>query len=203
MYSFSLSQKQAASTNLVLVNAYPLDVDPEQTSKALEAAATFPNAQVVLFNSGVDKFFYRGLHLKIFPGFGKKKKTQSHAAHVKPSGRHAQLKKRIRKSGVLPALLSIKRIYSKFREQQISYDAFIQSRKDSESRDNFSFTTEINKKNLVVISPHMDREGFYKRFPQGVLFREWKSAFNQLKKLYTQPKVAVLPYSPLQIPVVR
>ena len=52
-------------TDLVVVNAYPLDSDPIQTSKALWCRRLFPNARFVVVNPAVDGICYHGLFDRI------------------------------------------------------------------------------------------------------------------------------------------
>ena len=50
---------------MVIVNAYPLDSDPIQTSKALWCRRYFPNARFVVVNPAVDGICYHGLYDRI------------------------------------------------------------------------------------------------------------------------------------------
>lgn len=51
--------------DVVVVNAYPLDSDPIQTSKALWCRRHFPNARFVVVNPAVDGICYHGLYDRI------------------------------------------------------------------------------------------------------------------------------------------
>ena len=50
-----------AETNLVVLNCYPLDSDPIQTSKALWASEHFENAYILAINPACDGICYHGL----------------------------------------------------------------------------------------------------------------------------------------------
>ena len=52
-------------TDLVVVNAYPLDSDPIQNSKALWCRRLFPNARFVVINPAMDGICYHGLFDRI------------------------------------------------------------------------------------------------------------------------------------------
>lgn len=54
-----------AKTDLVVVNAYPLDSDPIQTGKALWCRPYFPNARFLVVNPAVDGICYHGLFDRI------------------------------------------------------------------------------------------------------------------------------------------
>ncbi len=64
-YGTVIPQNLRREADLVVVNAYPLDSDPIQTSKALWAAKYFDHAYTVAVNPAVDGICYHGLFDRI------------------------------------------------------------------------------------------------------------------------------------------
>ena len=61
IYGTVIPDELAAKTDLVVVNAYPLDSDPIQTGKALWCRKHFPKARFLVVNPAVDGICYHGL----------------------------------------------------------------------------------------------------------------------------------------------
>jgi lactate racemase len=64
-FGTSIPESLQTETDLVVVNAYPLDSDPIQTGKALWCRRFFPNARFVVVNPAVDGICYHGLFDRI------------------------------------------------------------------------------------------------------------------------------------------
>lgn len=65
LFGTEVPENLRAETDLVVVNAYPLDSDPIQTSKALWCRKLFPNARFIVVNPAVDGICYHGLYERI------------------------------------------------------------------------------------------------------------------------------------------
>jgi nickel-dependent lactate racemase len=65
IFGTEIPENLREKTDLVVVNAYPLDSDPIQTSKALWCRRYFPNARFVVVNPAVDGICYHGLYDRI------------------------------------------------------------------------------------------------------------------------------------------
>lgn len=65
IFGTEISETLRSTTDLVVVNAYPLDSDPIQTGKALWCRRYFPNARFVVVNPAVDGICYHGLYDRI------------------------------------------------------------------------------------------------------------------------------------------
>ncbi len=65
LFGTTIPETLRAETDLVVVNAYPLDSDPIQTSKALWCRRHFPKARFVVVNPAVDGICYHGLYDRI------------------------------------------------------------------------------------------------------------------------------------------
>ncbi len=65
VFGTTIPEAMYASTDLVVVNAYPLDSDPIQTSKALWCRRLFPKARFIVVNPAVDGICYHGLYDRI------------------------------------------------------------------------------------------------------------------------------------------
>jgi len=53
---------------------------------------------------------------------------------------------------------------------------------------------------FVLLSRHFPKGEFYSRYANGALFDHWEDIVDQLKKRYEKASVAVIPYSPIQLP---
>jgi lactate racemase len=65
IYGTEIPEPLKTETDLVVVNAYPLDSDPIQTGKALWCRRHFPKARFVVVNPAVDGICYHGLYDRI------------------------------------------------------------------------------------------------------------------------------------------
>lgn len=65
IFGTTIPDELRAETDLVVVNAYPLDADPIQTGKALWCRAQFAKARFVAVNPAVDGICYHGLFDRI------------------------------------------------------------------------------------------------------------------------------------------
>jgi len=65
LFGTTIPEALPTKTDLVVVNAYPLDSDPIQTSKALWCRRLFPKARFLVVNPAVDGICYHGLFDRI------------------------------------------------------------------------------------------------------------------------------------------
>jgi hypothetical protein len=60
IYHTEIPQKLRRTTDILLLNAYPLDADPNQITKSLWPRSLFPQAQTILFDPASDGLAYHG-----------------------------------------------------------------------------------------------------------------------------------------------
>jgi len=83
---------------------------------------------------------------------------------------------------------------------KLDYDSFLKMKKKEEPT-NIPKKGEIkSKEDFVLLSSNFPKGEFYKQYPDGALFENWEDLINQLKRFYHEAKVAVIPYSPIQLP---
>ena len=61
VYSTPIPERDVAGTDIVFINAYPLDYDPVQVGKSTWAVGLFKNAYKVMINAASDGILYHGL----------------------------------------------------------------------------------------------------------------------------------------------
>jgi len=203
-YTFTVRRDMAEKTDIVLLNAYPLDMDPDQLLKAVAPAIVFPHARVVLYNEATDGTMFRGLNVKSRSLTGGKGCRVGRSFLPQPAGnRKRMLRRIIRKSRILPLALKVPGLFEKMRRQQRNYEAhqmYCEAvRPDERYREN---SDAVHNDSLIVVSPHLSPVDFYRRFPDGRLFKNWQQARHTLESMVPDARIAVLPSAPLQIPEV-
>ena len=205
LYAFKISRDLAEQTDIVLINSYPLDVDPDQLLKAAAPAVAFPNAQVVLINAALDENMYRGINVKSKSLAGKKGYRAGRTfLPISSSPRKRMIREMIRKSRIVPLATRIPPVYRRLRDMQRNYTAFTE---ECERRDKIWHGSRrgaiMSRDDLIVISPSLCEADFYRRFPDGLLFRTWDKARTALKDFHKNPGVVALHSGTLQIPVIE
>ena len=67
--------------------------------------------------------------------------------------------------------------------------------------DNIPEKVEIKSKgDFILLSSGYPKGEFYRHHSNGALFDNWADLIDQLKLLHNSAKVAVIPYSPIQLP---
>jgi len=57
-----------------------------------------------------------------------------------------------------------------------------------------------SKDDFVLLTSNFPKSKFYKSYPNGAMFESWEELISQLESLHHEPKVVVIPYSPIQLP---
>ena len=84
---------------------------------------------------------------------------------------------------------------------KVDYETFLKMKENEPEQTNIAKEGEIkSKKDFVLLSSNFPKAEFYKQNPNGAMFENWADLIDQLEKLYQEAKVAVIPYSPIQIP---
>jgi len=202
LYSFEISKDMADKTDIVLINSYPLDVDPDQLLKAAAPAVAFPNAQVVLVNAAIDENMYRGINVKSKSLTGKKGYRAGRSFLPVSSGPGKRMiRDIIRKSRVIPLATQIPPVYKRLRDMQRKYSVFAEECKGRDKQWHGSRRSAIQSKDdLIVLSPRLCETDFYRRFPDGLLFRTWDETKAALNCFHKKPRVVALHSGTLQIP---
>ncbi len=84
---------------------------------------------------------------------------------------------------------------------KMDYDAFLEMKANEPEPTDIPENGEVkSKEDFVLLSSGYQRGDFYKRYPSGALFEDWDDLVDQLKQLHHEAKVAIIPYSPIQLP---
>jgi nickel-dependent lactate racemase len=84
---------------------------------------------------------------------------------------------------------------------KVDYDTFLKMKAYEPEPVNVPEKAEIRaKEDFVLLSANFPKGEFYKRYSNGVMFENWENLVHQLKQLYDNAKVALIPYSPIQLP---
>lgn len=84
---------------------------------------------------------------------------------------------------------------------RMDYQRFLRIKSAEPQPTNIPEKVEIkSKETFVLLSSNFPQGEFYSRYANGALFDNWEDIVDQLKKLYDQANVAVMPYSPIQLP---
>ena len=83
----------------------------------------------------------------------------------------------------------------------MDYDAFLEMKANEPEPTDIPKNGEIkSKEDFVLLSSGFPKGEFYKRYPNGALFENREDLIDQLKRLHHKAKVAMIPYSPIQLP---
>ena len=84
---------------------------------------------------------------------------------------------------------------------KVDYETFLKMKKDDAIPVDVPRKVEIKSKETpILLTARYPEAKFYKQNPGGAMFDNWEELMDQLKPLHRKPKVAVIPYSPLQLP---
>ena len=84
---------------------------------------------------------------------------------------------------------------------KMDYDTFLKMKASEPEPTDIPEKGEIkSKEGFVLLSSNFPKGVFYKRYSDGALFENWEELIHQLEQLHQKAKVAVIPYSPIQLP---
>lgn len=84
---------------------------------------------------------------------------------------------------------------------KVDYDTFLKMKADKSKPTNILEKVSIeSREDFILLSANYPKDEFYKQHPNGAMFGEWEELIGQLEPLYNKAKVAVIPYSPIQVP---
>ena len=84
---------------------------------------------------------------------------------------------------------------------KVDYETFLKMKKNEQEPADVPEKGEIkSKEDLVLLTSRFPKAKFYKQHPSGAMFDNWDDLIHQLKQLHREAKVAIIPYSPIQLP---
>ena len=84
---------------------------------------------------------------------------------------------------------------------KVDYETFLKMKKDEPEPADVPKKGEIKSKDaFVLLTSRFPKAKFYKQHPSGAMFDNWGDLIGQLEQLHREAKVAVIPYSPIQLP---
>lgn len=188
----TLKKESLQDLDILIVNTYPLDTDPIQMGKSLNATQKLSPKAIVIINSASDGIFYHGMGMgsgisikRLFhnvPGFiGSFCKIKTWARSMITALKHP--------------LLAIRLSY--FTLNNLSYKDYDRYKKDIIAK---YIAFNRSTPDLYVYSENFPDWGFYRRYPKGKLFHDWNNLIQALeKKIDDKPNVLIFPCSPLQV----
>jgi len=84
---------------------------------------------------------------------------------------------------------------------KMDYDAFLEMKANEPEPGDIPKNGKITSEtDFILLSSDYPKSNFYKQYPNGALFEDWEELIGQLKQLHDKARVAVIPYSPIQLP---
>jgi hypothetical protein len=185
----------ARDADVAVVNAYPLDTDPIQMAKGLSLGRALNVRLAIAINAASDGIFYHGMGM----GSG-----VSLARLIRNVPRLVTSWRSLRAwaaslavAAPRPQLLA-RSTY--FALNHLSYAAFGEGDGRRELDEPIPAVPEEHA-GPWVLSPRMPTWGFRRRYPRGLLFRDWGTLRSALEHRFAgrrEPRVLVFPCAPLQ-----
>jgi nickel-dependent lactate racemase len=183
----------AENTDVIVVNAYPLDTDPVQMGKSLAVGTKLAAPLMVLINSASDGIMYHGMGMGCGVEWGR---LLRNVPGWLASPRRMGTWLRGMVTAIRSPILAARFCY--FTMNGLPYETFKKRTADlgpeSEAR-----PTEHGEGNPLVWSPTIPRWGFRRKHPHGRLYREWAPLVAEVGRRFKKPRVLVFPCAPMQL----
>jgi nickel-dependent lactate racemase len=188
-----IQRQLARQTDIVVVNAYPLDTDPMQMGKSLMATKGLNPKVVVAVNAASDGTFYHGMGMG--SGFDLPRLCRNIPSFLSSTVDlrtwAKSMRTAIRKPHEVARLCYFSLNYLSYRnfgKYYVGLDADLPINMVSET-----------KSKMFLFSKLFPTWGFHQRYPKGRLYRNWEKLTETLNERYPKATVIVLPCGPLQI----
>jgi nickel-dependent lactate racemase len=190
----AIQSNLARTTDIVVVNCYPLDTDPVQMAKSVTVANKLSPRCIVAINAASDGIFYHGMGMGC--GINSKRLVRNLLRSLwSPYFMLTWLRSMLYaiRNPILFGRLSY------FMLNSLSYPSYQISEGLLPLNTNIRMKDEKSAK-LFVFSPNMPDWGFVRRYPQGRLYRDWQELIEALSQRFqSSTNVLLLPCAPLQI----
>jgi hypothetical protein len=193
VYRTPIPPQLRASTDILLLSAYPMDADPVQVSKPLWPISLFPGAQPILIDPACDGAAYHGWN-----EFKRSSLINLAAAGV------GRLTKSARSGDVGPTFWSRtvraaanRRFRAELERRPTDYDRFLSAGAPF-TNNNPAKRVSANRIPLWICSDAFPEYKRVQQFPKGRLFPNWQAVLQGLGQ--GPRRVTVFPCTPLQLP---
>ena len=187
-----LARSELDRTDVVVVNAYPLDTDPVQMGKSVNLATKLGARSTVVINAASDGIFYHGM------GMG----SGVHAPRLLrnlprwlATPRAIGTWLRSLGSALPNPLLAARLTY--FTLNPLSWAAFAAA--DGARVDSGEEAGAATAADPLVFSRGFPSWGLRRKFPNGRLFRDWDALVRVLAERHPRGRALVFPCAPLQL----
>ncbi len=185
------------NTNLLLLNAYPLDADATQTSKALWPQALFPGSRCILFNAASAGFTYHGW--SNFQRASILRLLWGSTGLLASRRRCPEFIGRVLRSPAIRAAGNwhFRRLIAK----TIPGYHWSSVQAQAHPRGGLAAKIMADKPPITVCSAAYPRTKVKQHFPRGVLFSSWEEV--RKSDLFREPegRLTFFPCAPLQLPL--
>jgi len=190
-----LTRDQAENCDIVIVNCYPLDTDPIQMAKAVEIGKKISPKCLVVINAATDGIFYHGMGMG--SGVSVQRLVRNFPFWLCNPRKILTWLRSMVYAVRSPKLVARLCYYS---WNNLSYSVY----KGKEGRLPPDVKIKIKRdekvKMMLVFSTKFPSWGFAKRYPEGLLYRDWSDLSKELSKRFSKPpKILLFPCAPLQI----
>ncbi len=177
--------------DIVIVNSYPLDSDPVQSDKSQWVKKTFPKSLLIYVNSTHDALDYHG-----WKWLRKGSRTRKYFVGLFRSIGGAS------NSFALTPLRLLRNVLLRqwFLSAQFSYRRFPDRQPEPSSTPVGEMAGPYKNRFPWMLSEHYPTVDFYRKYKDGILFRDWQTLRTALEKEFSTATVGVLTCAPLQIP---
>lgn len=185
-------QHLSTDSDVVVVNAYPLDTDPIQMGKSLRPARKLRAKKTVIIDAASDGIFYHGMG--IGSGISLRRLLRNVPAWLTCPTNQVTWLRSISK-GVWNPMLMARLSY--FSLNHLSYDCFVKEGRLSQNGP--IKHVEEDMANQLVYSQNFPAREFSRKYPDGILYRNWQQLIEVLDKQSDKKQALVLPCAPLQL----
>lgn len=182
----------AASADVVVASAYPLDTDPVQMGKSLAIGAKIKAPLTVVINGASDGIMYHGMGMGC--GIDWLRLARNVPGRLRPRNLGTWL--RGMTVAIRQPILAARFCY--FTLNPLSYESF-RNRVARESGDGSGWIHEDARANPLVLSETIPVRGFRRKHPHGNLYRSWPPLVEEIMRRFGHPRILVFPCAPLQL----
>jgi nickel-dependent lactate racemase len=187
-----LARSELERSDVVVVNAYPLDTDPVQMGKSVNLAAKLGARSTVVVNAASDGIFYHGMGMGSGVSPARLWRNLPHwLASARAVGTWLRSLARAAPSPLLAARLTY------FTLNPLSYAAFAADEAPGEVA--ASAAADDLAGEPLVFSHAFPEWGLRSRFPRGRLFRDWNALAGVLARRHPRGRALVFPCAPIQL----
>lgn len=196
IYRTEIPQSLNHETDILLLNAYPLDADPNQASKSLWPKSLFPRAQTILLDPACD-----GIACHRWSELQKTSVSNLLWGAIGLLSSHEKCPSILDRALASPLLRAAgDRHFREFTEQNGAVSAEMAFVGQRSSRKTLAGRIMANRSPLWICSESYPESKRAEQFPKSVLFQGWDDLCRSGFRSAGPRRVTVFPCAPLQLP---